>query len=778
MIRRRVRSRPSVAPVTPPGDTVGTASIAISGLAVGPQSANSFTGWTSPATTVFQNSSWGVTNGRYLGPLDATRLLARSIASSRDQEANVWMQRGIVYLRLTPAGKAIQLRISPETASITVSVVTGVIDGNLQDGGLSGYVGGSTITTTFNVAQVPINSIPGYSQSNNSGHYWTIGVSGFDLYLKYNDVEYWRTKQFYHLEAGNIAIAAQPNYGFRTISATFRASVALFSNLGSKLYDFRDFGMKTLTAVGSMTAGSSTLTLTSNPGFAIGDRVCIATGGEAGGGIPGERGVGGQWPSLLYATIAARNSDTTQVVNKVCGVLADGLTYQWTGSAWVPYAGNLPLYLNKIVPKALVATITNVSGNTLTLNTAATVATTNANVYFDNGTLFTSNFNSDTSGIRQQPGCTVYCPEGSWVFANTTVGFSLVDQITVLGSGKLTTTLFSPPGTIECGVTVSQTTLSRVAHLGFQGNTRTDKGYMFRFNATTDQFVGSTTFVAQLLSTNGLTEHIRGVNYSNAVTEFSLSSGGTQRFIDVIHETGHKNYFQWAVNIADSANCVSEDIYFDSPWLFKGLESFRSNNSILRRATGRNVVFSSNSNTDLLLEDCSIIYQSGCGDAPWFDGVAPIGRNPSSGEPLVNLNSNIDNTSGSGSLGGIQIVNCDFDVQGTIWSGAGVFVIGMSGTVNNVTVRGKYPAKPVSAPSGLFTMPVLPAGINRAFRNDIGGRTILIDGIRVAGAITTTGVTPISSTTTGMTVRNCVVDNLSVGGTQTNNISNAAYEAL
>jgi hypothetical protein len=293
---------------------------------------------------------------------------------------------------------------------------------------------------------------------------------------------------------------------------------------------------------------------------------------------------------------------------------------------------------------------------------------------------------------------------------------------------------------------------------------------MFRFDATTDQFSGSRTFVSATLSAGAIIEHIRGVNYSNAVSEFSYSGSSTQRFIDVVHETGHKQYFQWAVNIADSENCVSEDITFDGPYLFKGLESFRSNGSILRRATGRNVIFSSNSNTDLTIEDCEIEYEAGCGDAPWYSGVPSSSRNPSSSEPLVNLNSNIGGGSGS-----IILENNDFNVAGQIWDDAGVFVIGLSGDVNNVTVRGQYPAKPVTGPSGLMTLPDLGGEFVRAFRNDASGKTVLIDGIRFNGDYTQT---PVSNTQSGTTIQNCVVDNLSAGGTQTNNITNAAYEAL
>lgn len=769
MIRRRVRRKPEL--------TATTVSIPVSALAVGAQPANSFPGWISPATsTVVNDTRWGTT-GKHLISGSNTTYMARTAGVSRDQEISFWGDTINVYLRLTDDGTAICFALNALFSQMGITVRRGLQEGipKGENNAAIGFAG--LVTSFFNVDQISLSAVPGFSSTSNTGHYWTIGCDGFDLYAKYNGVEFWRTKQFWHLAPGRMAIAANVGGGYRDVTATHKTNVQLFSDLPAKIFDIRDLGMKSLSAVGSMTAGSPTLTLTSNPGFSVGDRVCVATGGEAGGGVPGERGVGGQWPTLLYATIAARNSDTSQVVNKVCGVLADGLTYQWNGSSWIPYQGNLFRYLDKIVPKALVATVTNVAGNTLTLNTNAVVSTTNANVYFDNADIFTANYRPTQSGLTNQIGCTIYYPPGNWVFANKDMAYTFARDIKIVGSGKLTTTIVSPTGTVEAGLNINDCGAAQVRNIGFLGNTRTDKGYFFRFHATTDQFASAVDFVRMTSCPSALVENIRGVNYSQSVSTISYSVGATQRFIDAIHETGHKNYFQWAVNIADSINCVSEDIYFDSPWLFKGLESFRSTGSILRRATGRNTVFSSNSNSFLTIEDCSMVYEAGCGNPPWFTGVPPNDRNPSAAEPLVNLNSNIDNTSGSSSESSILIKNCDFDVRGEIWAGAGFDLISMSGTVNFVTLSGKYPAKPVATPSGRITLPNLGAGRTRALRSDAAGKTITIDGVRINGTYTQTPIGSFGGVIqAGTTIQNCVVDNLATGGTQTNNITNSQYE--
>lgn len=753
--------------------------IDVQSLALGAQSANAFTGWESLATNVDQRTEWGLTS-KYLnqGASASNYATVKTKGISRDQEITTWFPRGTMILRWTPGGKAIRFSYNIGSNAYSLQIVEGLTEGTTR-----AEADGPGYTSAIIAFTLPtITGIPGYSISSTAGHTWTVGAEGFEIYLKYNGTEFFRTTSFHVLTAGIMALALPSDaptsdYGFRNITAVHKSNrTGLHSNIKSKWFDIRDFGMKTLTTTGSMTAGSPTLTVASDPGFAIGDQICIATGGEAGGGVPGARGVGGQWPTLTYANATARNADTSQPTGKVCGLLDTGVTYEWNGSSWVAYAGNISAYLNQIVPKALVTTITNISGTTFTLATSATVSTTNANVYFDNAAIWTAKFDPEISGLRQQPGCTVYYPASTWVFAGQRQYYSLIDNVNILGAGKTETILLSPTGIIETGILVGQCVSPRIAHMGFLGNTRSDKGYMFRYDTTTDQFAGSRTFAGVLLADGALIEYIRGTNYSNAVSEFAQSANCTQRFIDVIHETGHKQYFQWAVNTSDSENCLTEDINFDCPYLFKGLESFRSNGSTLRRATGRNVIISSNSNNDLTISDCDIIYEEGSGDAPWYSGVAPVSRNPSAGEPLVNLNSNIDNTSGSGSGGGIIIENCDFDVQGRIWEGTGFWLIGRSGTVDNVTIRGKYPDKPVTAPSGHMIIPDLGADRSQAFRSDELDKTIIIENVRISGDYPDT---PIAFTPGSIKIiRNCVVDNMSAGGTQTGNITNAAYEAL
>jgi len=765
-------------------------SIDVQSLTVGTQSANAFTGWDSPATAVFSRTGYGVT-AKYITVVDEKTFIAKTKGVSRDQEITFWGSICGAYLRWTAGGSAIFLEVNADTSSYALRIVSGVTEGRTQSGSDVGP-GFTGIVKTFTTPAT--GTISGYSNSSTSGHTWTLGVEGFEIYLKYNGTEFYRVTSLHVLTPGKMAIGTHPDeatFGVRTVTATHKTNrTGLYSNIGDKIFDIRDFGMKALTATGSMTAASTTLTLVSNPGFAIGDQICIATGGEAGGGIPGERGVGGQWPTLMYANATARDADTSQVTDKVCGLLDTGLTYQWNGSAWVVYAGGIPRYHDKILPKALVATITNVSGTNITLDTAATVSTTSASVYFDNAVLFEDNLDSTESGIRLQSGCTISIPAGTWVFAGYTLVFGLTPNVRVTGADWDDTIILSPTGIVETGILVSQCDNAYVGNMAFVGNTRTDKGFMFNYNATTDQQDGqSTTFVQVLQGNTCEIEYIRGTNYSNAVSVIQYSDGSTQRFIDVIHETGHKQYFQWAVNIADSINCVSEDITFDCPALFKGLESFRSDGSILRRATGRNVIISSNTNTNIRIEDCSITYEAGSGD---FNGNLDLpggSQNPSPNEPLVNINANI-----GGESDVIVLENNDFIVEGRLWTGYGVSVIAIIGDDTSVVVNGKYQDKPVTDPSGRFVLPDLGADIasggsaivNRSMAvvSDVSTVTFVVDGVRVESSSSwgAFGSSNGNLLRANHTVQNCVVDATNmpetISGTVSNNITNAAYEAL
>jgi hypothetical protein len=760
-----------------PKNTDTTISITVSGLSTGAQAANSFTGWSSPATsTVVNDTRWGAT-GKHLLSGSSSTFMAKSTGTSRDQEVSVWGQRINVYLRLTDAGKAIVFSVAPETGLFEVSVRSGIVEGTAPFGS-NPAVGYTTLNTNvFITALGALASVPGYSASSNSGHYWTFGCEGLDVYLKYNGVEFWRTKQFWHLEPGRIALAAQSGYGFRDVTATHKVSNSLYSDLTTKQFDIRDFGFKKLSAVGSMSAGSNILEVLSNPGFAVGDTIIVPTGGEAGGGVPGERGVGGQWPSLLYATMSARNSDTTQSVGRICGVLENGVTYDWSGAFWVsPTFGNASTYYSKIVPKALMATITAISGTTFTLDQTATVSTTNAAVVSDCRPAFYSSFGHANSGFSSQTGAAVFFPVGRWAFGgyNTqSIQFSQCNFLTVRGRSKNNTVLYSPPGCTTFSLAVQQGTSPIVEDLDVRGNFRSDKGYMTRFDSL-DKYTNGLININLSSCPGAVVRRVRTYNNQQAAVSFNFCSVALGTDIEIIHETGHLSYQQWAINVSDCANCVIDGVSIDCPVLFSGAETFRSTGSILRNITGRNALFSTNSSDGFLIENIDLYYEAGAGDG-FYTSPASY---PSNQLPLFDHNTNIDNTSGSTVGGGGIVKNFKIDVRGKVWSSeTAITVFAMSGQANNILFEGQYPDKPVSQPAGLI---IFPSGYSqaRAVRCD-AAKTFVVDGVRI---INKSGNSPIGDTfgtpSALATIRNCVIDNQTAGGTQTNNITNAAYEAI
>ena len=69
-------------------------------------------------------------------------------------------------------------------------------------------------------------------------------------------------------------------------------ATSLFSDVSNKIIDLRDFGLQAIQTTGSMTAGSNQLILPASAGFAVGDHIIVAVGGEAGAGM---RGTPGAW---------------------------------------------------------------------------------------------------------------------------------------------------------------------------------------------------------------------------------------------------------------------------------------------------------------------------------------------------------------------------------------------------------------------------------------------------------------------------------------------------
>ena len=191
-------------------------------------------------------------------------------------------------------------------------------------------------------------------------------------------------------EAGLAGVWVHGNYAANDITVHYSALLPVFSYPEGNVFDPRDFGMRAVAPVtGSMSASSNQLVLNAPSTFQVGDQIIVEAGGEAGGYTQGVIGVGGTWPALSYANLAAMNADTSKPNTtsrlSVKPLNTSGLL--WNGTAWInTFLGSLSrlfLDIHQFVnPLALIAKVTAVSPDTktLTLSASSVAATTNANV--------------------------------------------------------------------------------------------------------------------------------------------------------------------------------------------------------------------------------------------------------------------------------------------------------------------------------------------------------------------------------------------------------------
>lgn len=725
-----------------------TLSFPVQATSVGAVTANQFTGWTHGAGSIFSSSDYGTT-ARYFRATSDASLSATSRAVSRDQEVTFWASIGDVYLRVLN-NTALRCRAN-NTGSGGWRVDFVVI-------GSSGYE-----SDTY-ISELGSGTPSGLNTSSTAGDLYVFGVSGFDVYVKWNGVEQWREKQILAIKPGQVAFrtGADAGFGLRSLSVEFKQSAALYSSPERDILEVRDFGLKSLTAVGSITGGSSTLTLVSNPGFAIGDKIIVETGGESGGGLYGTRGVGGQWPTLTYANATVRNADTSQPANKLAGQLDNGLVYRWTGSTWVQYITTTSAYFQKIQPKALLATITNVSGTTLTLNTAATVSTTAANVYFNNLDVYLEalgvNYASIPSYVANK---TIEWPAQEFAFGTVNDRIELVygtDNWSHVGQGVASSVIHSPKGATSLNLLIGEASGVSIRDLHFRSNQNWDGGFVGIVDA--NEAPTQTSFsVLQWQNTPSPTA--TDCRFTDMVCTFGQSDGGSGTRLDFVQTTGHMEYVGWVCQASGTDGFTFTDITMSGPNIFGGVEFFLCENATINGMTSTNARHAVNTGSNLNYLGFDITMEEGCADdaRSWYF---------IQGEPIVTMATNIGGI-GSNILFDDFRVTIEGPVKVSTNYDLRVFVVG--GGLSDVTISGDFPAKPNT--SGLIDLyagyDVTAIDISSA----VTGMTI--SGVRVKGGSATTDIASPNATSV---VQNCVADAISTGGTTSGNIDNAAYEAL
>lgn len=525
---------------------------------------------------------------------------------------------------------------------------------------------------------------------------------------------------------------------------------------------------------GSITAGTATLTVADATGLRVGDWLVIATGGEAGAGARGTKGVGGTWPALSYANATAMNADDTQDADTACWLEDTGDVWYYASGTWTQVTDDY--YLEKAVPKALVAEITAISDNTITLDRNAAATTTNAEVYFDNWGPIQSIIDDNL---------TVNLPAGTFGMS-CHLFISDRDGINVSGAGKDVTILKTPQGAAHGGFQVNLSDNVVISDMTIDCRFK-NTGYGFRFNDSRVVAAGGTSrimpetyrageFGYGIVFENCLYEQVNDCKIINPAVSGLASGGSTDawyRRCDIVVEDPIRRYTQWMIGFDNQIGGGAEDCTIDSNWLISGFEQFKSRNITIRRCTGRNAVIASNASDGGTWEDLDLTFENAAGGLSHRNGDTPI----------LSFAANVDFGFGTNAT---QIINPTITQIGvpSDQDNRRLRVLSITDDTYDVcpvTITGTYDSDPTT-PKGLIDVQGDPTGVDSfeglAIRSS---GTLTVEGIRIKGS-PPTGKTSMVHTEGGtLNITNSIFDASTPTGTATitasGNQTNAEYEA-
>jgi hypothetical protein len=509
-------------------------------------------------------------------------------------------------------------------------------------------------------------------------------------------------------------------------------------------------GVKSSKTTGTIAAGSNLLTVTSKVGFAVNDNIIVELGGEASGGRPGSPGVGGVWPTLAYANEAAMNADASQAQNTYCYCIGSGTVYRWDHALrWVSNPNNTP-YWNSAVPRALLARITRIVGNMLTLDTSASVASTNANVYFDNTPVF-------NAAARAAAGATTLVwPDGAYACGSTLMvaGQSYPTIIKkvgmrVTGSGQMLTTLFSPKGVICAGLEFRYCAQGEVSNLNFFGHAglygANSLDLRFATSVLPPQW-NSSVFLESCDKINVIDCHFKycwrwvvGLYATNCTAHRIIG------FSDV-----DLSYIQWKMTWANCSYCNSYDCKSTSTYVTKTFHIFASNHCGHIRPTTHNGVYGLNSTGDCVIDTPTATFAA---NSRYSQVSIPI-----PGTYVFDINTNIRQNEGQG---GNKVLNMNVSFAGYLDTADNVFIgANISGRSRDTLISG-----------GRYSAPDFRGGnaqAGQAVNSDSGVRNTMVSGLTVVGKGRDGGIYRISNWSNiyvaNGRVTNCVADSISCVG--------------
>lgn len=354
-------------------------------------------------------------------------------------------------------------------------------------------------------------------------------------------------------------------------------------------------GLKTTTAVGSMTAGGNGFKVAARTLFAVGDPVIVEIGGEAGKGVRGSIGVGGVY--------VATNSDPSLYYN------------------------------NAQVPRALVAKIMSMSddGLTLSLDRNAAVSAMNAVMYFD-----------ATAAAQAMIQANVVLPPGRFACSRE-LRISSKSNVTISGAGVDKTEIFSPKGCQSQTIIIEGGDKVVFKGIHLHGNARFDGFGLGPDAAGVPLYPGGFHFQG---CTNSAVQDCRVTDVFQKAVGVDRGSNCWADRVECIVTDGYKRYIQWLFQWADGTGGGARDCSLKAPIITKAFESFRSAGTQILRFKGVNATCSLNSTGGCLYQDIDLDFTNNCwlNDSS-FDRFEPIvdvnwniGGSDQTPNKLVNIN--------------------------------------------------------------------------------------------------------------------------------------------
>lgn len=422
------------------------------------------------------------------------------------------------------------------------------------------------------------------------------------------------------------------------------------------------------------------------------------------------------------------------------------------------YNADYALYYDqKILPLSMVAKVSAKTANTLTLvypggstpyNAGA--SETGCNIYYDNKPVIQA-FATSSSYVF---------PAGNYRYSGTLLwngsgGTFLNTSIRGQGKGSGGTALFIPRGCWNGGMSFYQCSGLALSDFAITSN-HGDNG--FAYHSTTGNDIFNFGFGIRFELSNTCTAtNIKMTNFAGWTFHAAYSYRVIFDRCDQVSINADQRYIQWQWEITNcsilpgdsySVRCV--DCSSTNTYLTAALESFSSRGAHFIRMTNLNGMWSINSASETLIEDCVDVIEA---NSNRLDMLVPI-----SAPVLYNSNANISSTSGGSNVApgtGMIIRRPTVTIQGPVASSPNRFMpfLYLSST-HDVLVEGTI-SKTLSAaanPSerGVITGPWQPTGdiVNSYFGPyiNVNAMRVKIQGIWIKSAAYGGGVAqPVSS---------------------------------